>query len=276
MASTQRFRWFDRVDIENIALDVDSFEGHSSYCQFIILGKGRSGSNFLRGLLNSHSQAIVFGELFRDYDAIGWEFPDYDQYLQSQSLVQAMQNDPINFLRTKIFRNYPEQILAIGFKLFYYHAQNDSRQVIWSFFKEQRAIKIIHLNRNNTLRELLSLRKAFKTNHWTNITGQPEEQLSIFLDYEDCLREFTHTQEIRQQYNQFFQEHPMIHVCYEDLSSNCEQEMKRVQEFLEIDREPVKPSTYKQSNQPLSEAITNYFELKQRFQGTPWSDFFED
>ena len=282
MASKHKFRWFSWANAKNPATNVDSLKEYSNYQKFIILGKGRSGSNFLRGLLNSQSQTITFGELFRDYDSIGWEFPEYDQRLQSSSLtqssslIQLMQNDPVKFLKENVFKNYPKHIQAVGFKLFYYHAQNDSRQSIWTYLQGERAIKIIHLKRNNTLRELFSLRKAFKTNRWTNVTGQAEEAFSITLDYEDCLQEFTHTQEIKQQYDRFFQEHPMIHVFYEDLLSDCEGEMRKILEFLEVEYEPVKPSTYKQNNQSLAESITNYFELKHRFQGTPWSDFFED
>jgi hypothetical protein len=36
------------------------------------------------------------------------------------------------------------------------------------------------------------------------------------------------------------------------------------------------PETFKQSRQPLSQAITNYFELKERFKGSPWESYFED
>ncbi len=261
---------------KNLIRDLGLLKSHLDYNKFIILGKGRAGSNLLRGLLNSHSNIIVFGELFRESNSIGWEFPFYNECLQSTHFISLMQNEPINFLEKKVFRKYHPQVLAVGFKLFYYHAQNDSRQVIWSYLKEQKNIKIIHLQRNNTLKELLSLRKAFKTNQWTNTNGVKEEAFSITLDYEDCLREFIHSQQIKSQYNIFFQDHPIINVVYENLSDDYETELKKVQDFLEVDNKPVKPLTYKQSRQPLKEAISNYFELKQKFQGTSWEPFFED
>ena len=52
--------------------------------------------------------------------------------------------------------------------------------------------------------------------------------------------------------------------------------MKRVQDFLGVQYETVKPSTYKQSHQSLSDSISNYWGLKERFTGTPWEEFFED
>lgn len=287
------------------------FENKPDYCKFIILGKGRSGSNFLRGLLNSHTQIITFGELFRDYNHIGWEFPDFEKHFESKELVELMQNHPTKFLEDFVFKAFPKEIdfekylqskrmaaliqnhpthfleriifkkrlsrvLAVGFKLFYYHAKLDSRQVIWDMLRERKDIKVIHLKRHNTLREILSLKKAFKTNRWTNITGNEEENFSIFLDYEECLREFTYAQQAKEEYELLFQEHSVLELVYEDLSNDYQGEMKRVQEFLGVVPEPVQPLTYKQSNQALPEAISNYFELKKKFKGTAWAEYFEE
>jgi LPS sulfotransferase NodH len=262
--------------VRNLALDLRIRDGHSDYCKFIILTRGRSGSNFLRGLLNSHNQIVTFGELFRSYGSIGWDFPDYDQYLQSQSLKTLMQNNPDRFLKEKVFKKFPKQILAVGFKIFYYHAQNDSRKTVWTFLRNQKNLKVIHLKRNNTLKVLLSLKRAFKTNKWTDITGSGEEDFAISLSYEECLHEFTWAQEIKKEYDIYFKDNHKIDVFYENLSRHHESEVRRIQEFLGVSCEIVKPSTYKQSKQPLSKVISNYFELKKKFKGTLWEEFFED
>ncbi len=65
-------------------------------------------------------------------------------------------------------------------------------------------------------------------------------------------------------------------MVYEDLSQDYESEMKRVQEFLELDHEALKPNTLKQSSLSLSESISNYFELKEKFENIHWESFFED
>lgn len=263
--------------LKTLAHDWGILDGYSDYCRFIILSRGRSGSNYLRGLLNSHSQIITFGELFRFYDSIGWEVPDYDQYFQSRSLISLFQNNPIRFLEEKVFKKFPKQILAVGFKIFYYHAQNDSRKTVWTFLRDQKDLKIIHLKRNNTLKVLVSLKKAAKTNKWTDtIGGEQEEDFKVSLDYEECLRAFTWAQETKKQYDIYFEESHKIDVFYENLSNNYASELKRIQEFLGVNYEAVKPTTYKQSKQPLSKAISNYYELKERFEGTPWEVFFED
>lgn len=262
--------------LKNLAFDLGIFGRRSDYRRFIILGRGRTGSNFLRGLLNSHSQIVTFGELFRFYDSIGWEFPLYDRYWQDPGLITLMQNDPVGFLEKKVFRKFPKQVGAVGFKLFYYHAQEDSRRAVWTFLRDCKDIRIIHLKRNNTLRMILSEKKAFKTDSWTNTTGIEEEKFTVAIDYEECLRRFKHEQEVAGEFERFFQWHPKLTVIYEHLSSDYREAMRSVQEFLGVSYETVKPSTYKQSKQLLAEAIVNYSELKGKFRNTPWEVFFEE
>jgi hypothetical protein len=77
-------------------------------------------------------------------------------------------------------------------------------------------------------------------------------------------------------YDRFFQQHPILEVVYEKLSSNYPSEIKRVQAFLGLSEEHVIPKTQKQASQPLSEAIYNFAELKEKFLDTPWEEFFTD
>jgi DNA-binding MarR family transcriptional regulator len=65
-------------------------------------------------------------------------------------------------------------------------------------------------------------------------------------------------------------------VVYEYLAQDNEPETKRIQEFLRLEHQDVKPSIYKQSKKSLAETIRNYSELKRRFEGTPWIEFFDD
>jgi LPS sulfotransferase NodH len=250
--------------------------GHSNYRRFILLGEARSGSNFLRGMLNSHGQIIVYGELFRSHDAIGWEFPDLDRYLQHPRMIALIQRDPARFLREEVFASYPQAIAAVGFKLFYYHATNDNRRTIWDFLKEQKAIAVVHIKRDNTLRSLLSLKKAFATNQWTNTWGADEDDQSIALDYDECLERFVSAKQIRERYDADFSDHPMLEVNYERLCEDTDEQCRGIQEFLGVDYRPLRPSTYKQARLPLREAISNYSELKARFARTPWESFFEE
>lgn len=258
------------------ALDIGLLNGHTGYSRFVILSRGRSGSNFLRGLLNSNSQIVTFGELFRFSNTIGWEFPDYEEYMNSPGLIAFSQRAPGNFVEKVVFRRFPRTILAVGFKLFYYHAREDSRERIWDYLEENRDIKIIHLVRENSLRVVLSEKIANKTNIWTNTNGASAPRLSIELDYDEITVSFRRMEEERQQADHLFGRHSVLKLRYEDLCLNYIQEMNRIQAFLGVDPENIRPLTYKQSNQPLSDAISNYSDLKERFMGEQWEHFFDE
>src|SRR5690606_16569148 len=56
--------------LRNLALDLGLVDGHTDYTRFIILARSRTGSNFLRGMLNSHPQVLTYGEIFRNDDQV--------------------------------------------------------------------------------------------------------------------------------------------------------------------------------------------------------------
>jgi len=126
------------IEITNFALDAKLKSGHTNYTKYIILSRGRSGTNFLRGMLNSNYQSICFGEIFRDYGSIGWDLQGYRKGAKRLNLIQ---NEPEQFLEKYVFRKYPETIKSIGFKLFYYHAQNPE----WKSICSKRKICMLYI-----------------------------------------------------------------------------------------------------------------------------------
>ena len=260
---------------KNLALKLGLFESRLDYCKFIILGTARSGTTFLRSLLNSHSEVIAFGELFREDSDIGWDLPPYQKHLQNQRLKKLFQHDPSRFLEDAVFKGYSNQVSAVGFKIFYYQAQEYPQKAVWNFLKEDKSIKVIHLKRINMFKTFVSLKRAFETNRWCNTTGRDEDNVSISIDYNECLQHFIWTSKKQQEYDDLFQAHPKIEVFYETLCKNCGNEMKMIQDFLDIDYEPTRASIYKQSSRSSSEIVSNYFELKEQFKGTAWESFFD-
>jgi hypothetical protein len=121
--------------------------GHRNYTKFIIVGRSRTGSNLLRGLLNSHSQIIAYGEVFQNIqiDSLEW---DHIRFFQSQKILTLIREDPTRFLDKKLFGKYSAQIAAVGFKIFYYHAQNEAWRTVWSYLQDQRDIKVLHIKRD--------------------------------------------------------------------------------------------------------------------------------
>jgi LPS sulfotransferase NodH len=259
--------------LQNFALDLGLLESHKDYTRFIILGRYRSGSNYLRGLMNSHSQIVVLGELFQNEKTIGWAYPGYRQ---SRHVLNLFHDQPVKFLQTRVFRRFPREVQAVGFKIFYYHAQTDNWKPVWTYLIENETIKVIHIKRKNILKTHLSRKLAALTDTWVDTSGSKDSIRQVSLDYEECLQDFVRTREWEETHDQTFAKHPLVQVCYEDLARDYGSELNRIQEFLGVRIETLKPETFKQSNRPISDSISNYYALKQEFIGSPWELFFED
>lgn len=246
------------------------------YQKFIILGTARTGSTLLRSLLNSHGEVIAFGELFRNLEDIGWDLMPYQEELQSVEIKKLRLKYPVAFLKRAVFAQYPNNIRAVGFKIFYYQAQENSQKTLWTWLRKNQDLKVIHIKRRNYLKTLASLTKAHKTNKWYRANPEDCDNSPISLTYERCLEYFNWLQDTSIYHDELFERERKIDIYYEDLAGNFSSEMRKVQDFLYLSHEPLIPSTLKQSDQGLSEVISNYFELKLQFKDTPWFKFFED
>ncbi|MGI9235083.1 MAG: Stf0 family sulfotransferase [Woeseiaceae bacterium] len=272
-----KFRKYSEYHIKNYAVDAGLVAGNADFQKFIILGVSRSGSNLLRDLLNAHSQTITFGELFRNDDSLAWDCPVNDKFKsQSKKVVSLIQNDPIKLMENLVYGETAGHIKALGFKLFYYHAQGENLKPIWNYLRDNKDVKILHLKRTNYLKRYVSLVKAKDTNVWRDATGKKTKNVTVSIDYEDCLNAFEQVKSWESEYATFFQDHECIDVIYENLASDSGPEMRRIQEFLNLAHEDVQPSIFRQSKRSLSETISNYSELKEKFSGTPWTVFFDE
>jgi len=259
--------------LRNLAMGLGIQQSHRNYVRFMLLGRSRTGSNFVRGLLNSHPQVVAFGEIFRSDETLEWGL---DGYPFSSKALKLLRTDPPEFLEAVVFGKYPPQTAAVGFKIFYYHAQKEGLNAIWPHLQARTEIRVLHIKRRNILRTHLSRERAALTDRWANVNGVREKEQSIVLDYERCLQDFIQTRQWETEYDQVFSSHPKIDVVYEDLVANFGPEVEQIRDFLGLEREPLKTDTHKQSLEPLAKAIANYSELKERFDGTPWEEFFRE
>lgn len=252
-------------------IQIDVLTGRKDYTKFIILGRSRVGSNLLRGLLNAHSQISAFGEIFRNINDTDW---DHTGYFQTPNTVTMLQEDSAKFIRQKLFGRYPRYVKALGFKIFYYHALDTN---VWTYLQSKTNLRVIHLKRRNILKTHLSRKRASMIDRWVD-TSQPqqERQNRFELNYEECLDDFSRTRAWEKEYDTRFKQHPMLEMFYEDLAVDYAGQMRRVEEFLNIGTEAVRPTTYKQTKSTLREVITNYDTLKQKFIDSEWESFFED
>jgi LPS sulfotransferase NodH len=253
-------------------LDAGLF-GHADYLRFIVLGRSRVGSNLLRSLLNAHPQVVTYGEVFRDAGTQDW---DHVGYFQTPATRSHVERDPVRFLDRRLFGRYPQTMRAVGFKLFYYHARDGVQADIWPWLVERRDIRVIHLKRENLLQTHVSRKRAALTGRWVNTSRQPEHAVSVRLEYEELLADFEQTRAWETEGDRAFAGHPMLQVQYEQLASDYQTEARRLEAFLGVAPHVVQPATFQQSTQSLSATVSNYRELKARFEGSPWTAFFTD
>jgi len=244
--------------------------GHLRYTPFIVLGRSRVGSNLLRSLLNAHPEIMAFGEVFRDTTNPDWDHVGYFQAASSRALLQR---DPVRFLQIRLLGRYPRAVRAVGFKIFYYHA-GGGRSGIWDWLRHQPAIKVIHLKRENLLQTHVSRKRAALTGQWVSTSGRPDETVSMHVDFDEALADFEQTRAWEEEFDRFFIGHDVLQVTYESLSTDIRSMTRRLEDFLQVSPQPLVPSTSRQAPYPLSAAVSNYVELKERFSGTPWERFF--
>ena len=246
------------------------------YTKYVLVAQARTGSTYLNALLDSHANTIVFGELFhgdetvRQTSARGCRIATYD-------------DDPVDYLRSIVFKKYPVETAAVGFKLFYNQARNPEWRGLRKYI-EQSDIKTIHLKRKNILDIYLSLQLGYRSNKWVQYKGDVQKTAApINLDPAECLT-FLHKFSWRQEReDNFLQGSLVLEMFYEDLINDLPGESSRLQKFLCLTYQELSSNTVKQQARKREEAIANYDELKHHFKQSmakgrakaEWLEFFD-
>jgi LPS sulfotransferase NodH len=224
----------------------------------IVLARSRTGSNLLVSLLNSHPLIRIRGE----------------------KCARLHGQDIYEVLKTAFSARSPKVCLA-GFKLFYYHPNDQDSDLLWQTLVALPNLKVIHLRRENILRTLLSRKIASVQDVWKN-SGETADaegvkpRLTVHLSQGELEKGFTQTRGWEQWGEQLFREHAMHAVTYEELVEDRDETMERLFEFLGVEGWSTETVLEKQNTQRLSELIENYDDLCHAFQNTPWSGFFNE
>lgn len=250
-----------------------------SYTKFVILAQERTGSNFLQMLLASHSSVLIFGELFNPSEEIR------QRGSKKIGRALALDDDPIEYLEDYVYREYPDNIKAVGFRLFYTHARKDEWKGVWEYLGQTKE-RIIHLKRRNLLDRYLSLQLAYMSKKWIAFQGDPSPSYSrpLTLNIKDCFRDFHRSVWFQNEVDDFFKDSPILQVIYEDLAGDPVGECIRIQQFLGLEIKQLLANSVKQQTKKKSEIIVNYDQLKKQlilgvskgWAKKEWIDFFDE
>ena len=222
----------------------------------MIYGQGRSGSELLCNLLDLHPQVqcdteILFHHVF---------FPKL-------------------FIEGKCAVCHKE---AYGFKVKVYQLRDDQkldpRQFLIDMLDD--GWKIIHLQRDNILRQVISLlaarqRKVF---HIKSKTKSPSPE-KIRVDCNKVLSEIKQREDYQEEDNKVLEGLPHITVVYEnDLlrEQDHQKTVDRIFEYLDIHSVPVQTNFVRLTPNHLSDLVENYDELVGIISQSKYAHFLTD
>jgi LPS sulfotransferase NodH len=232
------------------------FRGQKQYKHFIILSRSRTGSNLLISMFNSHPSMYAEGEIF--------------SWLNGRSEKQIL---------NRIYASYPGYIKAVGFKIFYYHPQDDESGLTWQLLQNLDDLYVIHLKRRNILRTLLSRKIAGNTDAYRydlQKSGKNNQKKTCRFSADELQAGFQQTREWEIKFAHLFADKFIIDVYYEDLVCNPTLEFNKIAEMLQIKSHSPRTYLKRQNPEKAIELIENYATLKAKFSDTQWACFFEE
>ncbi len=259
------------------AVDLGVMPGGRDYVQFVLLGWYRTGSNYLRTLLDSHPEVVAYSELFSPH-RVFWGTARA-RPLHAERVAALRDADPLGFLSDGPFREQPPGIRAVGFKLFY-------PQVLLKpvpGLAERLAadgVRVVHLVRENLLRLRVSALVAQRTGAMSSTdVGEAESALvatgPIVVDPQDLLAFFAQYGRRAAAAAALFAPERIHRIVYEELSAEPDRVVAEVQQFLGVTPRPAGSPLVKQARRPLKEVVLNWVDVEHALGGTEWARFLQ-
>ncbi|MGZ8136181.1 MAG: Stf0 family sulfotransferase [Methylococcaceae bacterium] len=247
--------------------------------KFILLANPRTGSTLLRQLLDQHPDIAMYSELFHPFEAERKNAVHAIKTDQGLAYYDNPDEDAFAFLDRMIWHpDNQRRFRAIGFKLFPEHLETKGTEQLFERLQQDKAIRIVHLVRDNLLDVWISRKLAEQSGVWSiPVDGEREPYDCakwIMLDAEELEIFFNETSKNTECFRQDFAGSRYIELNYEQLVNSTEHELKRLFEFLGVSPLPVKIPLQKQNKRPHTQTVVNYHEIQAFFQQTKYAGFF--
>jgi LPS sulfotransferase NodH len=242
---------------------------------FVIVGMPRTGSTLLQTGIAQHPHVRLYGELFHKVRA---ERMAGHAILRDGRTIyyDEDQDDPIAFLERHVFFS-PCGAEAVGLKIFAEYVWRPNTYDLFQRLKDHYTnLHVVHIVRRNYLDVLASRTIANLTQEWMRTARtDPAPTPRIEINREDAERFFKSMLVADRFFTEFFRSGEYLRIDYAELASEYALTLKQAFEFLGLS--PIEPSirVRKQINEPLSEIVSNYHELRSFFLGGEFGSFFE-
>lgn len=230
--------------------------------KFIIFSAPRTGSTMLSSSLNYHSKLKVMNEIFHEYypSMVTWRIHNLGP------IYSNIHNFAINTqLLDTIFQKID------GFKIISVNEilrNNASNLYRFIDYVESHDIVAIILKRKDVINSLISLQLSETTKIYQNSDFQThQENIRITVNLQDFERRIQKMEEFYKTVDALGNK---IEVYYDQLIENWTEETNKIFDKIDVEREEVKMSLGKLTNQDYKEYVENYGDVFRHFQHTKW------
>lgn len=247
--------------------------------RFIIIAGARTGSTFLKNMINSHPDVICFGEVLNK-TKIQWDIDDLNTQFNTPEIIDVRDNDPVSFTDYVYSLGKESDAKCVGFKSLYRHYNYSPRhKQLIQYLLENEDIRIIHLKRLNSFKVFCSLQIAnMRVARGTTMNAyrpdDVEEDLSITVNPESCLQYAKKSAVNMTKFDTLFAHRKPLTVRYRDLSRSTAKAMAEVVRFLDLEPAPLSINTHKVRKQPISEVVENYDEVAEFMTAKGFGEMF--
>ena len=243
--------------------------------KFIITCAPRTGSTMLRMMLNRHPNIICHGEAItlEGKPNLGRKYHKKINKTVDE-LAKIRSQDSVNFLYEYVFNQ--ENCEAVGVKIKYRQLE-EQFQKIFDKITNDTTISIIHLTRKNLLKRYVSnrLSGSKKTPHVITDLKEKQEQPKVKINVQKCLEDIFYVKEAESRFREYFKNHRLFEIVYEDILAERNQQMAELQEFLGVKSKELKPKTLKINSDNLEDIVENYQELVMAIKETSYAQYLD-
>ena len=226
--------------------------------RFVILCLGRTGSTHLQSMLDFHSQARCYGEIFGDG--------------KPPTFAASDDPDPAAFLARMLAEGLADdERRAVGLKL-----PINSIRLTPAAAEIARAddqLAVIRLSRRNRLAQLVSRQLLATTGVSQSIFGSYGET-TIRLEPEACLPALERIEAEERELDALCAGHETFPIAYEELAD--EGRLVELQRFLGLDPEPLRSWFERLRTRPLAQTVSNWGEIVSAPSGTRYEGLLND
>jgi hypothetical protein len=234
--------------------------------RFVIVGTQRTGTTYIRTMLDNHPDVRCIGEAFLKAKK-GSEY--YHTYVDEHGIGFLQRT----LHKKRILSEYldtiygQEQFKAVGFKLML----NQSNPLLKRYFDE-RAVKIIVLTRENILKTLLS-RETAKRRNVFHLKGDQRQFEKITLDCGDLVARLDKIGKENEQLRGFT-DGEALQVTYEQVLENGQQEFRRMLSFIDVDEDRTLNSPLVKINpNSIRDIVSNYGDVERTLKNSTYGRY---